>query len=206
MSKITELVFTDIETTAKTFTPGFQQTATDQTIEIACARVDLQTRKIVDRYETLVRPQPGNPQVLWNGILGAPAAWDLGTFHLKSDRFKNADWASATYLREALTVLSERFLTPGATVAGQNPQFDLRHYVRDYNACGVSFPLINYHVIDTSSPSIFPYMLGEVESLSLRHTRTWAGVDGQQSHRAMDDVLDSIQVFFALADRFKKVS
>ncbi len=202
MAKITELVFTDIETTGVTFKPGLVQEFTDQIIEVAAARVNIFTRKIVDRFTTVIQPEQYHPQV----VAGEPPSWMFGPFHKKSNRFDGVDWMSGLPLKEALSILAERFFIDGATLAGQNPTFDLGHFRRDFEAADMKLPALDYHLVDSGSLAILPYVLGETEGLSLKNTRGWAGVEegAGQTHRAMDDVLDTIQVFFAMVDRFRK--
>jgi hypothetical protein len=43
-------------------------------------------------------------------------------------------------------------------------------------------------------------MCGVCEGVSLRNSRIWAGLDGEQAHRAGQDVRDAIHVFFKMAD------
>lgn len=207
MAKITELVFTDIENTGLTFKPGLCQKFTDEVIEVAAARVNIFTREIVDKYETIIQPQPGGRQttkIYQNAYTQPKTIWQLSDFHIKANHFADLDWDQGTTLKDALATLGERFFRPGATIAGQNPSYDLGHFQRDYEAMGMPFPELDYHIVDGASSAIFPYMYGETTSLSLNAMRTWAGAAGKQAHRAMGDVEDSIKVFFAMADRFKK--
>lgn len=79
--------------------------------------------------------------------------------------------------------------------AGCNPLFDLKFYKSDSKRAGVPTPDgLSYRVIDVQS-MCFPLLLrGEVESLGLRNLRTWAGCEGEQTHTAGGDVLDTCQV------------
>lgn len=193
----THLTFIDIETTAV----AGPDADTDAIIEIAAARVELATRKTVDEWSTLVRP----PRL----HVSFPI-WVLGDFH--AGRYDGVDWQrDGITIAQALADLSGRFLTPGATIAGQNPSFDLRYLKRDWRAreqlAAYRFdltnlgpwPALDYHVIDLVSPAFLLAMTGAIPGCSLRHTAPLAG-RGPQRHRALDDVLDAIAVFWLLAD------
>jgi DNA polymerase III epsilon subunit-like protein len=200
--KITHLVFVDVETTALKG-PASQA---DAIIEVAAARVELTSRRIEDQFETLIRPW-GEQSTRWG--LGAgrgdiPDTWKLGDFHTKAGHFDGVDWSTAVDLDVALDVLATRFLIDGATIAGQNPGFDLDHLRRDFVNHHRPWPKLDYHVIDLVTGAMFLAMAGKVEGCSLRHVIPWAYVDPdrKQAHRAGQDVRDEIQVFFAMADQF----
>lgn len=185
-----ELVFIDIETDAL----AGPDADTDKIIEVAAARVDLKTRATVDEWSTLVHDGRGR----------AP---EIGAFH--AGGFAGVDWSSGLSIVQALDTLGRCFLREGATVAGQNPGFDLRYLRRDwetieeYGATGGGpwnpWPKLDYHVIDLVSPSFMLAMTGAIPGCSLRHTAPFAG-HGPQKHRALDDVRDAIAVFWMLAD------
>lgn len=191
----TELTFIDIETDAL----AGPDADTDKIIEVAAARVDLKTRAIIDSWETLVHDGRGR----------APT---IGAFH--GDRYANAEWRSGLSLVQTLDTLGRAFLTDGATIAGQNPAFDLRYLRRDWEEHDRfavhsweprsrplgPWPKLDYHLIDLVSPSFFLAMQGVVPGCSLRHTLPWAIPGVAQQHRAMQDVLAAIAVFWRLHD------
>lgn len=203
MAEIRYLTFTDIETTGK----KGPNTREDPIIEIAAARVDLQTRAVVDSFETLIKPpsiQGTYPFTPAQVIDFGTASWDLGDYHVKAGHFAGVDWTRARKLDQALDIMADRFLVDGATIAGQNPRFDLEHYQRDFAALGWTWPKLDYHVIDLCSPALFLVMAGHASSVSLRNVIPWAYGDPnrKQAHRAMGDVKDAIQVFFSMFDFF----
>lgn len=198
MGKIDYLTFLDIETTAQTG----PEAGTDAIIEIAAARVNIRDREApIESFEVLIRPW--GPQA----VAGPPmpgafyGAWMLGDYHVKGGHFAGVDWSRAVDRSLALDMLTEKLLTDGATIAGQNPHFDLRYLRRDFAEAGRPFPKLDYHVIDLCSPAIFLVMAGCVETPSLRLTGPWAGC-GPQTHRAAGDVRDAIKVFWAMFDAF----
>lgn len=195
----TELIFIDIETTAL----AGPDANTDAIIEIAAARVELATRK-TDAWSTLVRPsQAGEPGA--SPRVSFPQ-WVLGDFH--AGRYNDVDWSTGLNIAQALDTLGRCFLREGATVAGQNPGFDLRYLRRDWERLEAEYavpdlwgpwPRLDYHVIDLCSPAFLLAMTGAIPGCSLRHTAPLAG-RGPQKHRALDDVRDAIAVFWMLAD------
>jgi DNA polymerase III epsilon subunit-like protein len=207
---ITHLIFTDVETTGK----EGPNTRLDQIVELAAVKVCLADRSITDSFTALIKPTATSDQVVWTD---GGWTWDLGKFHLDAGHFAGADWhgPGVLPLDEALYQFVIRF-APGATFAGQNVPFDLDHIQRDCAACGIPWPETDYHRVDICSPAIFLVMAGAVPGISLKHTRLWARdrVDvkgwactvgeartlGEQQHRAMADVYDTINVFFAVAD------
>ena len=208
MAAITHLVFLDVETTAK-YGPDSNK---DAIIEVAAAKVELSTRRVLDRYETLVYPW-GEQSKCYDPD-GDTAEWDLGDYHKSSGHFKDVNWSTGPRYVDVLDVLSKRFLIDGATVAGQNPGFDLRHLKRDYEFCRMTctpwmltscpWPKLDYHTIDLVPSALFLVMAGKIEGCSLKHAVKWAYGDPNytQKHRAGADVDDSIRVFWAMYDYF----
>lgn len=207
MGKIDYLTFLDIETTAKTG----PEAGTDAIIEIAAARVNIRDREApIESFEVLIAPWGNQATPMVQGAfpftpaqvlaMGRPG-WDLGEYHVKAGHFAGVDWSRAVDRSLALDMLTEKLLTDGATIAGQNPHFDLRYLRRDFAEAGRPFPKLDYHVIDLCSPAIFLVMAGCVETPSLRLTGPWAGC-GPQTHRAAGDVRDAIKVFWAMFDAF----
>ena len=78
---------------------------------------------------------------------------------------------------------------------GCNPIFDLKFYKSDAKRHGQQTPDgLSYRVIDVQSMAIPLLFAGEVESVSLSALRAWAGCEGEQTHTAMGDVLDTCEV------------
>lgn len=197
MAQIQRLTFVDIETTGL-LGPS---TRKDSIIEVAAAVVDLKTRAVVDQWTTLITPHGDQSGSNYLPFPFGRVDWILGDYHLKAGHFDGVDWSTAMDWDQALKVLGARFLTEGATLAGQNPGFDADHLQRDWSALGWDWPSLDYHRIDLCSPAIFLVMAGLTEGASLRYSAKWAGC-GPQRHRAMSDVNDAIRVFWAMADHF----
>lgn len=194
-----ELLFVDVETTGHD--PSGRR---DALVEVAVALVDLSTMNVVRKFESLIRPEPGAFQTR---LTDKGWVWNLGEFHQKGQHFSGVNWQEARPLEEVLSVLGQTFL-PNATLAGQNPEFDVAHLERDFATCGIHFPPIDYHRVDLVSPSVFLLLNKKTERLSLSHTLPWAlellGLPARvQQHRAMADVLDEIDVFRAFARVFR---
>lgn len=203
--QITHLIFTDIETTAK---EGPESRA-DQIIEIAAATVRLSDRAVVDQFETLILPVFPGPQTLGppeGEIHDRQAIWDLGQYHLDAGHFRGVDWSTGMLLPDALDTLGSRFFQDGATIAGQNPRFDLDHIRRYWEVFLWPWPKLDFHVIDLCSPALFLVMAGKTQGVSLRNIIPWAYGEPNrtQAHRAMGDVYDTIRVFWAMFDFYTK--
>jgi hypothetical protein len=189
-----ELLFIDIETTAK----HGPEAGLDGTIEIAASKLNLETREVTPILDTLVIPSMNGMQIYLKDQL-ADDQWILGDYHVKAKHFEGTDWSAGLELRDVLTKLAPAM--EGATIAGQNPHFDLRYLRRDFIALGLQYPKTDYHVIDLCSPAIFLHMNGLIPGISLRHSGPWAGCT-KQAHRAGQDVQDAIQVFWKMRDYF----
>ncbi len=82
---------------------------------------------------------------------------------------------------------------------GCNPLFDLKFYNSDRKRFGLVEPAgLGYRVIDVQSMAIPLLFSGAVSSVSLKALRTWAGIEGDQKHTALDDVFDTCEVLGAL--------
>jgi len=199
-----ELVFIDIETTAK-YGPEENK---DAIIEIAASKVNLKTRETTVIVDTIIKPggtdidqavcQVGGGERLSDGVF-APNTWKLGEYHIKAGHFADVDWSLGQPIKDVFNTLS--LALEGATIAGQNPKFDLAYIKRDFKNLGMTFPKIDYHLIDLCSPAIFLYMAGIIPGISLRHSSQWAGC-GKQQHRAGQDVKDAIEVFWKMHDYY----
>jgi hypothetical protein len=180
--RTSKLFFVDVETTdLPENDPGAE------IIEIATAVLDLDTWAVTDEWSTLVAHS-------------AP----MGAFTQKA--FTGVDFTGAPLSWWALTLLLKQWEKCAGAWTGQNPDFD-RGMVRSTSGrMGVDFirpPGADYHVFDVAS-MMLPYVLrGEVESVSLRNTRLWAGQFGEQTHRAPGDVRDTIAVLLEILVRSK---
>jgi len=174
MSKIGKLFFCDCETTDL---PDNDPEA--EIIEIACAILDVETWRVSGEWSTLVRHS--RPY----GDLTAAT-------------FSKVNFGNALDLDLAVAGLFRRWRESGGAWIGQNPDFDRGMLRPAARSCGVPWPHkpeVDYHVFDVAS-MMLPYLVrGEVGGVGLKTTRVWAGCQGEQSHRAMGDVRDTIRVF-----------
>jgi len=206
--QIKRLTFLDVETTA-ILGPDSRQ---DSVIEIAAAVVDLESRSVVDRFDTLIKPWGLQSDLFYDlkrdttDPTAWPRGWRLGEFHTKAGHFDEADWSKGIDYTLALDILLDRFVTEGATIAGQNPRFDIDHIRRDVEGIDRPWPKIDYHVPDLCSPALFLVMAGITDGVSLRNVIPWAYADKdrKQAHRARGDVEDAIRVFWAMFDFFTR--
>jgi DNA polymerase III epsilon subunit-like protein len=197
---------------------------TDQIIEIAAAVCDILPNgmaRVVSCYHALIKPMhprihnilpPGvlshQTKLVWPKITAlrlqkqpVDVEWDLPEFHHKG--FASANWMLAVPLPDAISGFLDFWrANPKAAWIGQNPDFDLRFIRRDVRRCLFKMPVypeVDYHTFDLAS-RILPLVLrDELPGVGLKHSRKWAGVPGEQTHRAMGDVQDAIAVWNALA-------
>jgi DNA polymerase III epsilon subunit-like protein len=88
-----------------------------------------------------------------------------------------------------------RSVPNGAMWCGSNPSFDLGFLRAAEARCVERMPTYMSHRMCNLASLCFPLMLsGQTEGIGLRHLRKWAGLEGEQKHRAMADVLDTIVV------------
>lgn len=194
--QITHMTFIDVETTGL-IGPNVKPYA-DQIVEVAAAKVNIRTRQIEAWYETLITPE--GDQTLEHEHNGVHA-WNFGAYHLDRGTFHDVsdeEWMMAPSLEMALAHLIP-FLGD-ATLAGNNPAFDRDHIIRDFMGMPFPMPSLDYHLIDLCSPAMLLVMAGASDGVSLKNSRVWAGLPGEQAHRAGQDVKDAIQVFFKMAD------
>lgn len=179
MGRIAKLFFVDVETTDL---PENDPAA--EIVEIACGVLDLETWEVSGEWSTLVahsRPF---------GTQGPCPPCEV---------FRLTDFTNAPLLWRALAELFRRWRACGGAWTGQNPTFDLR-FVRDAADRLIvdmpRFPDVDYHVFDVASMMLPRMLRGEVEGVGLSKTRLWAGCEGgYQTHRAAQDVSDTIRVF-----------
>jgi DNA polymerase III epsilon subunit-like protein len=191
--QITHLLFWDVET------QGLDPKV-HAVLEVALAVVHLGTRQIVSQYESLVAPVG---QYIMHGTFPfhthtGKYEWIIPDFH--GSRFQDVDWSTAKTMDRILDEIG--MMLSGATLAGQNPKFDRDFIMQAYDVLGRRSPKTDYHQFDVASPSLFLMMSGRVPGVSLKHTREWAGFSGEQSHRAMQDVEETIGVFWKHYDTY----
>lgn len=220
MGKIEKLFFVDVETMGT-------DDESDQIIEIGaavCTLLPNQLARIDDMFHALIKPMhermhgylpvgvtshqtklvwpaPGTERYRVAPKVPVDVEWDLPEFHHKG--FASANWGLAIPLNIALDSFL-MFWRKNNTAAwiGQNPDFDLRFLRRDARRCGFRWPThpeVDYHTFDTASRMLPLTLRNELPGVGLKHSRAWAGVPGEQSHRAMGDVQDEIAVWNALA-------
>lgn len=117
-------------------------------------------------------------------------------------------WANATEPKQAIDAF-RRWLEGHAKTydrpmwCGSNPVFDVKFFNSDRKRHKVPEPGgLSYRLIDVQSMAMPLIYAGEIESVKLASLRQWAGLDGEQTHNALDDVLDTCQVLGALLERF----
>lgn len=174
MGKPQKLFFVDVETTDL---PENDPDA--EVIEIASAVLDLITWEVSAEWTTLVKHSR-----------------PMGAF--TAQHFGGVDFSRALDPSNAVETMIDRWRASGGAWSGQNPIFDLGFLRPLAASCGFPWPKspeVDYHRFDVASMMLPRVLAGEVESVSLRATRGWAGITGEQSHRAAGDVSDTIQVF-----------
>jgi hypothetical protein len=171
--RLKSLLVIDFETTSLP-----EQDPDAEIVEAAVAIFDVDTGAIRSRWSTLV--QHTRP---------------MSDF--TADKFSGVDFTGAMTLREAMCEIEHSWLTSRGAWTGQNPDFDLGFARRAFADCNIpwpKYPDVDYHILDVASMA-FPYVARkEISRVSLRNTREWAGLKGGQTHRAMGDVDDSIEV------------
>lgn len=154
----------DTETTGLSF-------ATCGPIEVAAALLDDDLLEI-DRYHSLINPHG----LVWEEYpFRNNAAWcDWGAPDIHDARIDFLAWA------RGLGILST--LHP----VGSNVEFDVRMMRLE----GV----FSHRVINTTGLIAPYYLTGEIDGLGLKHARKLVGLEGEQAHRAEQDVDDTIAV------------
>ncbi len=178
MARIKKLFFADCECTDL---PKNDPEA--ELIEVAGAILNLETWQVEESYTTLIQ----HSRPLATSGRNPPAR-----------TFAGVDFGAAIPLPDALRNLLSLWSFHGAAWIGQNPPFDqglckpaaAKHGIR-----WPEWPEVDYHTFDVASMMLPRYLWGEIPSVSLEASRLWAGCTGSQSHRAMGDVQDLIQVF-----------
>lgn len=227
MGKIEKLFFVDVEacfTPGRKPNP-----ASDQLIEIAAAVCDIlpnQMARITHTYHSLILPmherihpfmptgiRSDHTKLIWPApsterARVAPKVpvgveWDLPDYHKAG--FASANWI----LAKPLNVAMDQFITfrlqhADAAWTGQNPTYDWDQLSYNAEACGHVWPehpevKVDYHTFDIASRMLPLILRNELPGVGLKHSRAWAGVPGEQSHRAMGDVQDAVAVWNALA-------
>lgn len=100
-----------------------------------------------------------------------------------------ADWLAPELADVRHDLLTwARALAPLATLhpVGSNVQFDIRMMQLEH--------VFSHRTINTTGLIAAHYLTGEIDGLGLQHARKLAGIKGEQVHRAIPDVDDTIAV------------
>lgn len=180
MGKIDKLLFCDVETNGDT------DENKAEILEIAACLVDPVNLRIVDGTTIHQLIKPLAPLSDWSRAHGFGEIEAMG-------------WPGAVALDDALCALAP--VMPGATWAGQNPTFDMRFLRKAFAETGRAWPELDYHTLDVAS-MVYPLVrIGALESVSLKSSRsTLLGYKDEQTHRALPDMLDAIEVFARVCD------
>lgn len=175
-----ELAFFDTETTGLI-------ADVHEIIEVGVKRIAFEpgknwraTWRVLGEYTTLVRPELGEiPEKIKNIV-----------------RVKDEEWVSAVSLENALyNVLP---LLDGAQQVGSKPQFDFNFLEAACKTVGREMPRFSsHHPIDVGSMAMKLVLLGEIPDIRQRYLAE-KFCSGAQTHRAMDDVNQSIDIFLKL--------
>lgn len=125
----------------------------------------------------------------------------VGEGAAKVNGYNEGEWHDAPTPEEALSLFDDwlvRYvpdLEDKPTWSGCNPSFDLKFVRAEYQREKMYWPnCFHYRTLDISSMCMPLFLLGQVEGVGLRHLRKWAKCDGEQKHRALEDVHDSVIV------------
>ena len=180
MSEIINLVFVDCETTGL-------DPERDHIVEVAAVRVD-NTYAPLQTFHAYILPKIPVPEHV-----------------AKINGYSKEVWEERGAISIGSLFHSGFFeVIRGGTYAGQNPGFDRSFLERSYalwreNAVSKSeicpaYPEMDYHLIDVASLAYPLQAAGLIPGVGLRHTRKLFDLKGEQ-HRALSDVLDTIEVF-----------
>lgn len=170
-----DLCFADVETS------GLDENE-HEIIEIAAVRVDPITFVLKDEMEALVLPTKPVP----------PAAAAINGYNPE-------EWAAeGISLHDALVRLFP--VLEGASLAGQNPDFDKRFITASARREQLVMPKLgSYRMPDVSSLAYPLLMIGLVPATGLETTTSFFCVPGVK-HRAKSDVLRALSVFQILTE------
>jgi len=171
-----DLAFTDTETT------GLDPKIHELT-EVAIIRIDPYTLEEKARFHRYFLPfaPPSEEVVKINGY--SEALW----------RERGAKPICREDVVEIGAVLK------GSAFAGQNPTFD-RGFI--HAAFGVYLPTLemDYHLIDVATLAWPLVVAGLLPGMGLKHSRKLFDCAGEQTHSALQDILDTIHVYKQLME------
>jgi len=167
-----DLAFIDVETSHLDERVG-------EILDLCIVRVDSRTMQEKARFQRFFLPtkpvDPGAAAV--NGY--TEGLW----------RARGAGVMTAGDLYEILAILD------GAAITGWNVKFDRGFLWEAYRQLHVRLPAVDYHMIDVAGYAWPLVVAGRVRGLSLKYSRKFFGLEGEQKHSAEADVDDEIAVF-----------
>lgn len=94
-----------------------------------------------------------------------------------------------------LTRWCDKYAPEGSMWCGSNVTFDLSFLESDLSRLQLEMPShFSYRKVDIESLCFPLFATGRTKGIGLKHLRKWAGLGGEQRHRAIDDVNDVIAV------------
>lgn len=174
-----KLVFVDTET-------GGLDPRKNPLLEVAAVVYCTVEDRIVDTYTAKLDPRYGQ--------VGADTL-DPKAMLVNQITF-NLEWAEDSLEMAVMLGQFLRFLDPyaDAQFAGHNVEFDLRFLRHHSERCGLTLPL-SHRVVDTQSLSHPWQLAGAVSSTSLDEMCRHFGIPRSVRHRAMPDVLATLQLY-----------
>lgn len=164
-------------------------------IELAAAHISVNSAGAVtvyDRFHVRILPRlPVHPQAAAvNGY--SEEKWANDALQLSV--------AASDFLKWLDEVPAEGLIWTGSNVTG----FDLPFLRSDFAHVGQKLPgSRKFHRRNLNTESLcFPiYVHGETDGCGIAHLRSWAGLDGVQSHSAAGDVADTVEVIRVYFER-----
>ncbi len=169
--RLKNLVFIDIETTGL-------NPEEHEIIEIGCLVVNGQTFEVKTKYHARINPKH-------------PDRWDTKAKELIG--YSRRKWSNTKELSNILNKINK--LSSGGILAGWNVSFDWSFLRKAFEHLSMT-PQFDYHRIDVMSIAYAAlYLKPKVESLSLRKVAVSFGMSLPETHRAMDDIKATYEIF-----------